>query len=275
MIINFDHPEMQMVWVPLVVGLAAVGLIRFLLGPARGALLASMGIGLGYLAAHLLMQGLPDWPPAGALDTLPYVLLGGIALGAVFDELDNPEGLLKPLFIGFPIVIVFWLGLAFFGGFKSLAASAPFAVIMIGGIVAMQRMHDDRDDGTASPMALFMAVVGLAVVGNFGESKMFGYAIALAFAGFSFLVWNWPRTRFPWGTTGTLSIGGTYVTLAGVTVLNNAGLVWPIAITFLVFFVAPLVEKMFYPRQSAQPFLQLFISLGPVIAAGFMAYWLA
>lgn len=64
-VLDFSNPVIQTYLVPLLAAAASVGLVRFFLGPIRGALLAGVGIGIGYLAAHLLLQGPPAWPPAG------------------------------------------------------------------------------------------------------------------------------------------------------------------------------------------------------------------
>lgn len=274
-VLDFSNPVVQTYLVPLLAAAASVGLVRFFLGPIRGALLAGVGIGIGYLAAHLLLQGLPAWPPAGALDTLPFIVFGGILIGGLMDELDNPEGLMTPLFVSLPIMVLFWLGLSYFSGFKDLPSTAPFAVIMVAGIVALQILHRERDDGTASPVSLLAALTGLAAIAHFSGKFSPSYATAMAMATMGFIAWNWPRTRQPWGTAGTLSVGGCYLALATMMIMSDMALAIPVAVSFLVFFVPPIVERVFMPKQSAAPFLQALVSLAPIGGAAILTLFLA
>lgn len=267
-VIDFTNGHVQTFAVPLVVSIISVGLLRYLLGPWMGVLLGSLGIAFGFLASLLLVQGLPGWPPANALGMLPYILLAGMTAGALVDEADNPIALVRPLYIGLPMVIIFWLGVTFYSAFRDISGTVPYALLMIAGIIALQRLHDDRDDAIASPVALLAALSGLAVVGLVSETSLARYPIAAAMATLGFLLWNWPRCRFPWSTAGTLSIGGTYLALLAFIFLQDRDMAIPLVISFGVFFVHPITERVFMPEPRMSAIVQLAVSLVPVGLAG-------
>ncbi|MCH8863521.1 MAG: hypothetical protein IID51_13590 [Proteobacteria bacterium] len=273
-VIDFTDSQIQTFAVPLVVSAIAVGLLRYLMGPWMGVLLGSLGIAIGFLASLLLVQGFPGWPPANALAMLPYIILAGMVAGALVDQADNPIGLVRPLYIGLPMVIIFWLGVTFYSAFRDITGTVPYALLMIAGIIALQRLHDDRDDGIASPVALLAALAGLAVVGLVSGTSLARFPIAAAMAILGFLLWNWPRCRFPWSTAGTLSIGGTYLALIAFIFLQDRSMAIPLVISFAVFFVHPLTERVFMPEPRMSAVVQLVVSLVPIGLAGAAANYL-
>lgn len=267
-VIDFTDGQIQTFAVPLVVSAISVGLLRYLLGPWVGVLLGSLGIAFGFLASLLLVQGFPGWPPANALAMLPYIIMAGMVAGALVDEADNPIALVRPLYIGLPMVIIFWLGVSFYSAFRDIAGTVPYALLMIAGIITLQRLHEDRDDAIASPLALLAALAGLAVVGLISETSLARYPIAAAMAVIGFLLWNWPRCRFPWGTAGTLSIGGTYLALIAFIFLQDRDMAIPLIISFGAFFVHPLTERVLMPEPRMSAIVQVVVSLVPIGLAG-------
>lgn len=267
-VIDFTDGQIQTFAVPLVVSAISVGLLRYLLGPWVGVLLGSLGIAFGFLASLLLVQGFPGWPPANALAMLPYIIMAGMVAGALVDEADNPIALVRPLYIGLPMVIIFWLGVSFYSAFRDIAGTVPYALLMIAGIITLQRLHEDRDDAIASPLALLAALAGLAVVGLISETSLARYPIAAAMAVIGFLLWNWPRCRFPWGTAGTLSIGGTYLALIAFIFLQDRDMAVPLIISFGAFFVHPLTERVLMPEPRMSAIVQVVVSLVPIGLAG-------
>ena len=267
-VIDFTDGQIQTFAVPLVVSAISVGLLRYLLGPWMGVLLGSMGIAFGFLASLLLVQGLPGWPPTNALAMLPYIILAGMVAGALVDEADNPIALVRPLYIGLPMVIIFWLGVTFYSAFRDIAGTVPYALLMIAGIIVLQRLHEDRDHAIASPLALLAALSGLAVVGLISETSLARYPIAAGMAVIGFLLWNWPRCRFPWSTAGTLSIGGTYLALIAFVFLQDRDMAIPLIISFGAFFVHPITERVLMPEPRMSAVVQLVVSLVPIGLAG-------
>lgn len=267
-VIDFDNGYVQTFAVPLVVSAISVGLLRYLMGPWLGVLLGSMGIAVGFLASLLLAQGLPGWPPGNALAMLPHIILAGMVAGALLDEADNPIALVRPAYIATPMIIIFWLGVSFYSAFQNIAGTVPYALLMIMGIIVLQRLHEDRDDGIASPVALLAAFSGLAVVGLVSETSLARYPIAVAMAIIGFLVWNWPRCRFPWGTAGTLSMGGAYLALAAFIFLQDRSMAIPLILSFGAFFVHPLSERVLMPEPRMSPIVQAVVSLVPMGLAG-------
>lgn len=273
-VIDFNNSYVQTFAVPLVVATLSVGLLRYLMGPWMGVLLGSLGIAFGFLASLLLAQGLPGWPPSNALAMLPYIIMAGMVTGALVDEADNPIALVRPLYIGLPMVIIFWLGVTFYSAFGSISGTIPYALLMIMGIILLQRLHEDRDHGIASPVALLAAFAGLAVVGLVTGTTLARFPIAAAMAVMGFLIWNWPRCRFPWSTAGTLSIGGAYLALAAFIYLQNRDMAMPLIISFGAFFVHPITDRAFMPDQRLSPIIQAIVSLVPIGLAGAAANYL-
>lgn len=273
-VIDFTNGHVQTFAVPLVVSAISVGLLRYLMGPWLGVLFASLGIALGFLASLLLAQGFPGWPPVSALGMLPYIIVGGMTAGAFMDEADNPIALVRPLYIGLPMMIIFWLGVSVYSAFGDIAGTLPYALLMIAGIIALQRLHEDRDDAIASPLALLAALCGLAVVGLVSETSLARYPIAAAMAIIGFLPWNWRQCRFPWGTAGTLSMGGTYLALIAVIFLQDRDMAIPLIISFAAFFVHPLTERLLMPEPRMSGVVQAVVSLVPIGLAGAAANYL-
>lgn len=274
-VIDFSNGYVQTFAVPLVVSAVAVGLLRYLMGPWLGVLLGSLGIAFGFLATLLLAQGLPGWPPTNALAMLPYIIMAGMVVGALVDEAENPIALVRPLLIGLPMVIIFWLGVTFYSAFGTISGTVPYALLMIMGIIALQRLHEDRDHGIASPVTLLVAFLGLAVIGLVSGTSLARFPIAVAMSIIGFLVWNWPRCRFPWSTAGTLSMGGTYLALAAFIFLQDRDMAIPLIISFGAFFVHPITERAFMPDPRMSPIIQAGVSLVPVGLAGAAANYLA
>lgn len=275
-VLDFTDPVVHTYFVAPVVAALSVGFIRAFLGPVRGAYMAGIGIAVGFMFAFILARGVPSWPPPHGLDIIPYVLAAGIIIGAIIDELSDPESFVLPLIVGAPIGIMFWLGVAYFEGFQDVSSTLPHAGIMVAGIIGMHRLYVIRDTGSSAPVALAVGLGGLAMIAlmldGFNSTLPLVTALALALA--AFVALNWPRTRFPWGMAATLSVGGAYLVLAAVMILSDKKAVLPVALTFLVFFVPQIVERVFMPKQATAPFLQIFLSLLPLAAAAAAIYYL-
>lgn len=273
MMLDFNEPVLQIYITPFLVSALSVGLLRFFLGPWRGTIFGTLAIGIGFLAAFLLMNGVDLWPVTSLSGILPWVVLGGMTAGALLGELDEPEVLANVIYIALPLGVGFWVGFVEFGDTVTMAKTVVLAITIIVGFWSMRRMRNDGDSGPASPIAAMTALVGFVIAFGGPDESLGKVSLALAMAIAGYAVWNWPKYRFPWGAAGSLSVGAALTVLFGTwAVTNELADVIPAALAFLAFLVFPIIERNLDLRPAAQPLVQIVLSLIPIAAvAGAMS----
>ena len=265
--INLNDPLVQTYAVPFLASLVAIGLIRFLMGGVRGAMLASLGVGVGMLASYIMLKGMPLWPVTSAVHLLGWVVIGGLVAGALLDLIDPPEGLVKALSFAAPVVIVFWLGFLLKGNLLNVELALTYGALMGLGYLAFDRLNHDRDNGVSSPIAGALAACGLGLVAKFTGHSFAPFAFALALATLAFAFWNWPRSRFPWGLGGTLLTAGPVILIAATMVLSRGGLGLPTLLALMALLSKPIADWLIPTRGMAAPFVQIFVGALPILAA--------
>ncbi len=245
----FSDPGVQSGLFPAIVTLFLFALFRFVArgGSEKGPTLATIAIPLAFLAAYVLILGLPALPPRASSQKLAYVALGGLMLGGLFD-LIRPKGpaWLVPL-AGYlwPAVIVVWIGWPKLAGYDLFAV---FTVVMlwIGGALAFVRLLRLRAElpfSLAPGIMMLVASLGVAGLGvHFASVSAAQLAGAQAAALAAFLFWNWcavivrPDGPTPLGRGAVFGSLSVLMGLAAILALYTETSLWALLFLVPVFF---------------------------------------
>ncbi len=272
-VLNFNNPNIQIFLVPVILSFITTGLLRLSFGAWKGALLSAYGIGVGYIASYCLLRGFFIWPTIDALSILPIIIISGFIIGPVIDYFDFGEDIKTPIFVSFTLGIIYWVA----GGNQGMAldteGSIFYGLLIIGGIWVFQRLEKNKDDCIASPISCFSALLGLAIIGMLSGSDLGLHAMAFTSAIFGFLLWNWPRCRYPWSTTGSIISASGFLVLAILLVHEQPNLAFPVGFIFLTFLIYEISSRVFPSSQTTQPIIQLLSAGIPIAVSGFLVFF--
>lgn len=269
-----SDPLVQTAGLPLGLSFAAAGLLRLLLGPGRGSMLAALGIPLGLLAAYLVILGAPPLlEPRGAQQKLFHIVVAASALGAAMAWTGLGAG--RPIAVLALAVTAAeaWLFETRLraGGFAQLW---PLAVVWVGTLFAADALARASDRDRDAPVLLLVAAFGLGAVALLGASASYGqlgFALAAAVGGF--LLWNWPWARWSFGPVGLLG-GATALAALGAAVAIFAPRADKIALAVLLLvFVAPTLARRWLPAGGIwRPILVGLAAAVPAVGAAVIAH---
>lgn len=230
-------PVIQSSLLPLAVALAFAGLLRLAGGPGRGAYLAGAAIGFGFIAAYAAIVGLPQFPPRGSVQKIFYLASAGLALGFALDLARNPRPAVLAALAAFPSLSLWWLAAPRLQGLGDGGQWLRLGVLVVAALVVLLRLHRRSDDGLTAPVMLFAAALGTGAIALLGASASISQsAFALAAALGGFMVWNWPRCRFRFGSAALFGGGGVLVMLAGQMVFFTRANADALSLLLIVFF---------------------------------------
>ena len=194
-----SHPLVQTIAIPIVLAFVVAGLLRLVAGHERGRGLAAVGVGLGMLAAYGATFGIPDFPPVGSTNKLFYVVVVALAVGLLCDVARWPvtaNGTLAALAARG--------GGLWIGGAKVLDEPWPWGLVVVivvavgaGAAWRLARHRENPTEGGVMVLVAAIAISGAAFLANTASSAQLAGATAAALGGF--LLWNWPKARFPLG----------------------------------------------------------------------------
>lgn len=269
--IDFNDTNVKILLVPAVISFLTIAFLRITTGAWLGSVLAPLGVGSGFLASYSLTVGLPLWPIATVLGLLPFVVAGAMFIGVFLDLNSAKNNSITMLHIIASLGLVFLVASKWHGGGIDQSELVLYGVLIISGFWAMQQLNDQRDEGLAPAISLLSAAVGLTVVATIYGTRTGLFSTSLAAACFGYIVWNWPKSRYPWGSSGTLVGGGVYLILASELAIKNPALALPIGLTLLSFIIYNITSRLFPVGTAFQPFIQLMFSAIPIAAAGYLA----
>ncbi len=259
-------PLGQSVVVPLIAAILVAGLIRLIGGPGRGALLAGLAIGLGFLACYIAVFGVFAWPPRSAAQKIPYIVVLAMALGVTMDltRLAGPFAR-GAIFVGV-VGAVWWL----FGNKVNLSAPWPLvwpgAAVIAGWLFVLWRLNMKAGDVLTPAVTLLVAAAGLAVIAVLAHTASGGQlAAGLAAATGGFALWNWPVPRFRFGQGAILAGAAALMALTTQFVLFTKVSLWAILVLALVFFGMDVVAGLKLPSGRLRGFVAPVV-LGAVCA---------
>lgn len=265
---------MLYLFLPFLVAAAAAGLSRLAGGPGRGVALAGIAVPAGFLAAWLVLRGLPPLPPRGSLAQVPYVALAGLLVGSICVLLSIRRGALLAVVVGFSVLAV-WAALGFATGWSWLPALKA-AALLAAWLLVLLRLEGRAAKEPTAPVMLAMLAVGIGVVALVAGEPLWarlGFAMAAAAAGF--LAWSW-AAGFPFLLPAVLGGAGGTMALGGAAAVSGA-LPWPaLAVLLLVPFAdgtaARLPSGSGLVRRLLQPLLLALTCLLPIVLGAALAY---
>ncbi|WP_086464924.1 hypothetical protein [Oceanibaculum nanhaiense] len=263
-------PFGQSAFFPFIAALLVALVMRLAGGPGRGALLAGVGIPVGWLVCYWLTFGLPPFLPPAALPKLAHVGIAAAVLGFLLDTRPVKRSTaLAVAVLGLAGVLV-WLGWSPLLR-TPLGTGIALALCWALGGIALWRLTLVAEDGAVAAAKLLAAGFGLALVVTLTGSAAYGQmagGMAAAIAGYFVLAWL--AFSSPFGAAA-LFAGVVLMALAGMAALfGNAN---PIALALLVlcFFGDPLAARLRFGSGGVAkllvPVMHGLAALLPVAAA--------
>ncbi len=262
--------------VPLCAALAAAGLIRLLGGTDRGAGLAVVGAGIGFLVAYFLVFGAPTYPPRASTHKMPYLAVGGVLIGFALEALRPAPAVVRGAALAWIAVGILWLAES---QLRRGGIVLPVTVTA-GGLIAGWRLTRQDGQTLAAPLMILLATIGLSAIAFIATSASIAQTCAaLAAALGGYMLWNWPKFRFPFGAAGVVGVGATAIFLGSQMALYTRANEWALAILLLVPF-ADLAFRRIGPGQGTVGNLVAPLVIGiacaiPAIAAVAVAHFMS
>ena len=233
MLTNLHHPAIEACLVPLLLAFGLSGAIRLGAGPERGRL-AAIGMGFAVLISAVLILDRALWPPRSGLVKLPYILLGGLALGVIFDSKANRIRVPVFLACAWMALILGWLG------WPQLARSATWwtlAGLYLSGLIMYLRVS--RMSPTLPDIGIILSIgaLGLAGVAVVSGSLMIGeLSLALAAALLGFTLWRVAGAVVSFGATVVFCGLFGLLALGALTLLLTEASPLSVGVLVLIFF---------------------------------------
>ncbi|QCO05092.1 hypothetical protein [Azospirillum argentinense] len=272
-----DDLVVQTALFPLVVGVAAVGVVRLAGGRTRGPRLAAAGVAAAFLAAYALIVGLPALPPPSSMGRLFWSAVAGLVIGVGADlaGIDRRRG--TWLLGAWVTASLLWIALPVLPG--SLDTITAAVLLLAGGWIALTRTAGEGE-GAATPgvalMAAAVAVGGVALVGASASVAQLAFALAAATGGL--LLWNWPVERHAWGNAGQAALGILVLLAATLTFFSSAH-AEALLLALPAFFADRLRDRLPLPRTAAGRAMGTValtvLALVPAVAAVGVAFLLS
>jgi len=261
---DFDHPLLRSLLMPLSLAFLATAAIRGAFGASAGPRWASAGLALALLAGALAVVG---WQarPGSVVEKLPWVVAAAGLLGLAL------EALKASLPAQWAATSALWaLALAVLGTGGLVAGVANWLV----GAAVIAAVLREREDNADAAALLAVAGLGLAIVAMLaGSALLFELALGGAAAVAGMALWLWPWTRIGFGPSGRIAAVLTWLALAhGTARLTQA----PVGALLLLAaaFAAGLLAAA-WPRRTAWASALLRALVAALVVAGAVALTLA
>lgn len=251
---NIQHPAFTSVLLPLIIALLVTGILRMVGGSGRGARSAGAATGIALLATLVLLLGIPDWPPRGGMQKLPYIVCAGILLGLFFDLRSFQTRMLFPASVLWLAGIYLWLS------WTQLDRSETWWLmggLALATLVLLPRVTITPERGLRRAVMFLVAAVGLGVIAVVSGSLVIGQlSLALAAAIGGFALWNWPKARYPFAAAALFGSGLPLLALAALTLLLTDAPPWALVPLVLVFFSDLVSTRLPAGRGASRDVLQ-------------------
>jgi len=266
-------PIVQTAALPFVVSLVVALLIRLIGGAGRSPALAAAGMVFGFAAAYGAILGAPSLEPRGATQKIIYIAIGGLAVGLLADLWRVPRWMHWLALLLWPSVALAWLA-------ENLLAQATrdtwllLAPIWISICVVLARLRVAARRDIDCGAFLLVFCLGLGFVALLGRSAVLAqFCLALAAAIGGFLVLNWPKPRFVFGSAALVGAGGTAAALAAILALFTGVNKWALGTLTLVFLSDPLFHRLLPSAGPLRALALTTLAALPALAAIAIAYY--
>jgi len=267
---DFNHPVVQSVFLPLILGFVLTGALRLLLGRYWGARLACVSISLSLLLVVFFLLGL-SWPPNTAIHKLPYLLAGSVILGVLLDWRAQHHSLKIGTILLWPLLVLAWLAAVRLKQ-PELGLIVELAVLYGASVLIFWRLDRVSSDVLVPTSMVLSAAIGLGVVAALSASLSLGQlTVALAAAVGGFMLWNWPKQRDEFGFSGIFGAAGALLILTALVLLLTDAR--PVALAVLgLIFCADGVSNTLPPVEGAlgqalRPIYLIGVAAIPIILA--------
>ena len=274
-----DNPAFQSAVLPFLLAAVVAGLIRLAGGSGRGALLAGAAVAMAVLVVYVVVLGMPPLPPRSSGQKLFYVTAAGLALGVVLD-LGRVRGrILALMLLAFVAAASVWVG---WPAWKRLGAAPDTwmpAVTLLLLLIATVPLARAARNGISAAVMLLIAALGLAMVAlTANAASLSQIAAALAAAVGGFLVWNWPKARFPVSAALLFGAMGAFASLTTQAALFTRADPWTLAPLPLAFLAAIPAARLSIGggavRAALSPIIIGFCAALPAALAVALGFWL-
>ena len=172
-----------------------------------------------------------------------------------------------------PVLVVGWLGLREIASPSGLGVVTLIA-LCLGGIAIFAGLRASRDGETAPTIALLVGGLGAGLVALIGSSASISQlSIGLAAACGGFLLWNWPKSRFAFGSAALFGGGGALVALVSAMTLFASASKLALILLIPVFFADRLAVRLpLATRPAIGPVVVGIICMVPAAIAVLAAY---
>jgi hypothetical protein len=178
--------------------------------------------------------GWPPLPPRSSLQKIVYVALIGLVIGIALDAL-NARQRTRLVALVWPGVVVAWIGWQQLIGLNALDL-ARLAVLWVAGAFIFDRLFALRDTDIAAPTLVLVAGLGVSLVAFLGAAASLSQLAAATAAGIAgFLLWNWPKLRYPFSATTMFGIASALFGVGVAIVLFTRASTLAMAILLLTF----------------------------------------
>ncbi len=276
-------------YIPLVLGLVLVLLIRLAGGRVHGERWAVLAICIAWLLAYWLLEGI-RWPAVASKQKLFYIVAVAFALGWVLEAIRPRHLWLVVASLAAPALAVYWIAARSLANAKDTWTLLTVVLLWIAGVVVLWRLaansREEKDprggigdrSGLFAPSCLLVAALGAAVVFlNGAEIGLTQLNIALgAIVGMYMLV-NFvgfvaTGRSFNFGAIGIIGGGVIWLACAFVGVLFGSSVSRiALAILLLCFLLDPLARRIRFGDgrlgRVAQPLCYGAVVALPAIAA--------
>lgn len=277
MALDLSSPFVQSVLIPVAGAFALTGAIRFANGRAKGPIVANAAVGLAFLIGDVIIGGFPALPPESLLDKVTLIALGGLLMGFLLDFFRRPPIQREALFALGSAAALYWMALPLLDG-ASAWLLAGLVALWLAGLIAGFRVEQGLPPVLDASMLLLVGALGVGAIASFGHADTHArLAFALATALGGFMIWNWPKARYPFGAALLLGGGGALFALVVALALESGASHYALAILLLSFFAAPIAKRVKLPGgrlgEALRPFVLGAIALIPALAALAIAYF--
>jgi len=271
---DLGHPAIQSGILPLTIAFVLTAMLPVIGRSGWGSRTASGAVGVALLASTVLVLGAPAWPAHTGMLKVFYLAAGSLLLGIMLDlQRPRPRLLLSSGLI--------WMAAAFawlaWPQLDRQHTGWLLAAIWLVGLIMALRVANSPAGDRGAPIMLLVTAASLggiaAIAGSLSIAEL-GFALAAALGGF--MLWNWPRPRYPFGAAGLLGAGVPVLTLALLTLLLTDVSPWSLTPLVLIFVADPLSRRL--PagtgrlRQTLQPVYLALVASVPGAAAVALAW---
>ena len=271
---ELGHPAIQSGLFPLISAFVLTGVLRLVGGSRAGVRAASGATGIALLISSLLVLGAPAWPAHTGMQKFFYLTASGLLLGLLLDLRAASVRLLWLWGLIWMAAAFVWLAWPQLDRRDTLWLLAG---ISLAGLAIILRVTNRPSHDTCAPIMFLVAASSLggvaAIEGSLSIAEL-GFALAAALGGF--MLWNWPKPRYPFGAAGLLGGGMAVLALAFLAMLLTDASAWTLTPLVLIFFADSLSRRL--PagagllRQALQPVYLVVVSAIPGAVAIALAW---